>query len=92
MRDDAAAELGTRKEQDFATMIVENLAKAGVERTREDGQLTLRAARPDAGTWPYLAMDDGLLNKAGADNLLTILGKVDIEITTEGNFFRRRGF
>jgi hypothetical protein len=37
-------------------------------------------------------MDDGLLNKAGTDKLLTILGKVDIEITTEGNFFRRRGF
>jgi hypothetical protein len=47
---------------------------------------------PDAGTWLSLATDDGLLNKAGTDNLLAILGKVDIEITTEGNFFRRRGF
>ncbi|MCL4542000.1 MAG: site-specific DNA-methyltransferase [Chloroflexi bacterium] len=40
-----------RKEQDFATMILENLKKAGVQNTRKGERLTFNRLDPYPGTW-----------------------------------------
>ena len=40
-----------RKQQDFVTMILENLKKAGVQNTRKDERLQFEQLEPYAGTW-----------------------------------------
>jgi adenine-specific DNA-methyltransferase len=40
-----------RKQQDFATMILDNLRKAGVQNTRKEERLTFDRLDPYAGTW-----------------------------------------
>lgn len=42
---------GHREAQDFATMIIENLRKAGVQNTRKDERLSFEVLEPFAGTW-----------------------------------------
>ena len=44
-----------RKQQDFATMILENLKKAGVQNTRKGERLTFDRLDPYAGTWLHAA-------------------------------------
>jgi adenine-specific DNA-methyltransferase len=46
-----ATEQEAQKEQDFATMILDNLKKAGVQNTRKDERLTFDRLDPYAGTW-----------------------------------------
>ena len=40
-----------RKQQDFATMVLDNLKKAGVQNTRKDERLAFDRLDPYAGTW-----------------------------------------
>jgi len=47
----AATEQEAHKQQDFATMILENLKKAGVQNTRKEERLTFNRLDPYAGTW-----------------------------------------
>lgn len=42
---------GHRETQDFATMIIDNLRKAGVQNTRKAERLTFERLDPFAGTW-----------------------------------------
>jgi adenine-specific DNA-methyltransferase len=42
---------GHREHGDFATMIIENLRKAGVQNTRKDERLSFETLEPFAGTW-----------------------------------------
>ncbi|GMU82463.1 MAG: hypothetical protein AMXMBFR47_23340 [Planctomycetota bacterium] len=42
---------GQRESGDFATMIIENLRKAGVQNTRKNERLTFERLDPFAGTW-----------------------------------------
>jgi len=44
-----------RKQQDFATMILENLKKAGVQNTRKGERLTFERLDPYAGAWVHAA-------------------------------------
>jgi adenine-specific DNA-methyltransferase len=46
-----ASEQEGRKQQDFATMILENLKKAGVQNTRKAERLTFDRLDPYAGSW-----------------------------------------
>lgn len=46
-----ATEQEARKQQDFATMILDNLKKAGVQNTRKNERLTFDRLDPYAGTW-----------------------------------------
>jgi adenine-specific DNA-methyltransferase len=54
-RDTPASEHEARKQQDFATMILENLKKAGVQNTRKGERLTFTRLDPYAGTWLHAA-------------------------------------
>jgi adenine-specific DNA-methyltransferase len=47
----AASEQEARKQQDFATMILDNLKKAGVQNTRRNERLTFDRLDPYAGVW-----------------------------------------
>jgi adenine-specific DNA-methyltransferase len=49
--DGTVTEQEARKEQDFATMILENLKKAGVQNTHKAERLTFDRLDPYAGTW-----------------------------------------
>src|SRR5690606_24364176 len=42
---------GEREGSDFATMIIDNLRKAGVQNTRKNERLTFEQLDPFAGTW-----------------------------------------
>jgi adenine-specific DNA-methyltransferase len=44
-----------RKQQDFATMILENLRKAGVQNTRKNERLSFARLDPYAGAWLHAA-------------------------------------
>jgi adenine-specific DNA-methyltransferase len=46
-----ATEQEARKQQDFATMIFDNLKKAGVQNTRKEERLAFDCLEPFAGTW-----------------------------------------
>jgi adenine-specific DNA-methyltransferase len=46
-----ATEQEARKQQDFATMILDNLKKAGVQNTRKSERLTFDRLDPYAGVW-----------------------------------------
>jgi adenine-specific DNA-methyltransferase len=49
--DGTVTEQEARKQQDFATMILENLKKAGVQNTRKGERLSFDRLDPYAGTW-----------------------------------------
>jgi len=50
-QDGPVTEQEAQKEQDFATMILDNLKKAGVQNTRKDERLTFDRLDPYAGAW-----------------------------------------
>lgn len=50
-QDGTVSEQEGRKQQDFATMILENLKKAGVQNTKKNERLTFDTLEPYAGTW-----------------------------------------
>jgi adenine-specific DNA-methyltransferase len=50
-QDTTATEQEAEKEQDFATMILDNLRKAGVQNTRQEERLNFDRLDPYAGTW-----------------------------------------
>jgi adenine-specific DNA-methyltransferase len=50
-QDGAATDQEARKQQDFATMILENLKKAGVQNTRKGERLSFERLDPYAGMW-----------------------------------------
>ena len=50
-QDGAVSEQEGRKQQDFATMILDNLKKAGVQNTRKSERLSFDRLTPYAGTW-----------------------------------------
>ena len=49
--DGTVTEQEARKQQDFATMILDNLKKAGVQNTRKGERLNFERLDPYAGTW-----------------------------------------
>jgi len=49
--EDAATMQEAQKQQDFTTMILDNLRKAGVQNTRKNERLTFNRLDPYAGTW-----------------------------------------
>jgi adenine-specific DNA-methyltransferase len=55
--DGTVTEQEARKEQDFATMILENLKKAGVQNTHKAERLTFDRLDPYAGTWLHAVGD-----------------------------------
>jgi adenine-specific DNA-methyltransferase len=50
-QDGSAGEQEARKQQDFATMILDNLKKAGVQNTRKNERLTFDRLDPYPGVW-----------------------------------------
>ncbi|MDE0044107.1 MAG: DNA methyltransferase, partial [Candidatus Poribacteria bacterium] len=54
-QDGSVSEQEGHKQQDFATMIMENLKKAGVQNTRKSERLTFDRLDPYAGTWLHAA-------------------------------------
>ena len=54
-QDGTVAENEARNQQDFATMILDNLKKAGVQNTRKTERLTFDRLDPYAGTWLHAA-------------------------------------
>jgi adenine-specific DNA-methyltransferase len=54
-QDSTVTEQEARKQQDFATMILDNLKKAGVQNTRKEERLTFDRLDPYAGTWLHAA-------------------------------------
>jgi len=54
-QDGSVTEQEARKQQDFATMILDNLKKAGVQNTRKEERLTFDRLEPYAGAWLHAA-------------------------------------
>ena len=54
-QDGTVSEQEGRKQQDFATMILDNLRKAGVQNTRKAERLTFDRLDPYAGAWLHAA-------------------------------------
>jgi adenine-specific DNA-methyltransferase len=54
-QDGTVSEQEARKSQDFATMILDNLKKAGVQNTRKGERLTFDRLDPYAGAWLHAA-------------------------------------
>jgi adenine-specific DNA-methyltransferase len=54
-QDGTVSEQEARKHQDFATMILDNLKKAGVQNTRKGERLTFDRLDPCAGAWLHAA-------------------------------------
>jgi adenine-specific DNA-methyltransferase len=54
-QDRTVTEQEARKQQDFATMILDNLKKAGVQNTRKAERLTFDRLDPYAGAWLHAA-------------------------------------
>ena len=54
-QDGTVTEQEARKQQDFATMILDNLKKAGVQNTRKAERLTFDRLDPYAGAWLHAA-------------------------------------
>ncbi len=54
-QDGTVSEQEARKQQDFATMILDNLKKAGVQNTRKGERLTFDRLDPYAGAWLHAA-------------------------------------
>lgn len=54
-QDGTVSEQEGRKQQDFATMILDNLRKAGVQNTRKGERLTFDRLDPYAGAWLHAA-------------------------------------
>ncbi|HKQ49693.1 MAG TPA: site-specific DNA-methyltransferase [Phycisphaerae bacterium] len=62
--DGTVSETEARKQQDFATMILDNLRKAGVQNTKKGERLVFERLDPHAGTWihatgEYAEMPEG---------------------------------
>jgi adenine-specific DNA-methyltransferase len=53
--DGTVTEMEAHKQQDFATMILDNLKKAGVQNTRKGERLTFERLDPYAGAWLHAA-------------------------------------
>ncbi|MBI5647558.1 MAG: hypothetical protein HY962_11555 [Ignavibacteriae bacterium] len=78
------------RQQNFTTMILENLKKASVQDTRQQERLVFSRLDPWSGAWrhsvlpakmnPDLAMGDELLKKTGAGNLFMVFGEPDVEV------------
>lgn len=49
--DGTISEAEARQQQDFATMIIENLRKAGVQNTKKNERLVFESLEPFAGAW-----------------------------------------
>ena len=56
-QDGTVSEQEGRKQQDFATMILENLKKAGVQNTRKSERLSFGRLDPYAGAWLHAACE-----------------------------------
>lgn len=56
-QDGTVTEKEARKQQDFATMILDNLKKAGVQSTRKGERLTFDRLDPYAGAWLHAASE-----------------------------------
>jgi adenine-specific DNA-methyltransferase len=54
-QDSTVTEKEATKQQDFATMILDNLKKAGVQNTHKEGRLTFDRLDPYAGAWLHAA-------------------------------------
>ncbi len=54
---DTAGALKVQRQHDFASMILDNLRKAGVQNTRKNERLTFDRLDPYAGTWLHAAGD-----------------------------------
>ena len=54
-QDGTVTEQEARKQQDFATMILDNLKKAGVQNTRKGERLSFNRLDPYAGAWLHAA-------------------------------------
>jgi len=54
-QDGTVTEQEARKQQDFATMILDNLKKAGVQNTRKNERLSFNRLDPYAGAWLHAA-------------------------------------
>ncbi len=54
-QDGSVSEQEARKQQDFATMILDNLKKSGVQNTRKAERLTFDRLDPYAGAWLHAA-------------------------------------
>ncbi len=54
-QDGTVSEQEARNQQDFATMILDNLKKAGVQNTRKEERLTFNRLDPYAGVWLHAA-------------------------------------
>ena len=54
-QDGTVSEQEGRRQQDFATMILENLKKSGVQNTRKSERLSFGRLDPYAGTWLHAA-------------------------------------
>jgi adenine-specific DNA-methyltransferase len=52
-QDGTVSEQEAQKEQDFTTMILDNLRKAGVQNARKEERLNFERLDPYAGTWLY---------------------------------------
>ena len=68
-QDGTVTEQEARKQQDFATMILDNLKKAGVQNTRKDERLKFDRLDPYAGAWLHAAGEytdaDGKTRRVG---------------------------
>jgi adenine-specific DNA-methyltransferase len=62
IQDGTVSEQEAQKEQDFATMILDNLKKAGVQNTRKEERLTFDSLEPFAGTWLHAVGEYNDLN------------------------------
>jgi hypothetical protein len=58
--DGTVTEQEARKQQDFATMILDNLKKAGVQKTRKSERLNFDRLDPYAGVWLNAAGEYGV--------------------------------
>ena len=68
---------GHRETADFATMIIDNLRKAGVQNTRKDERLKFERLDPFAGTWIHATGEyvdaDGKTKRAASRLPTTII-------------------
>jgi adenine-specific DNA-methyltransferase len=55
--DGPASEQEAREHQDFTTMILDNLRKAGIQNTRKEERLKFDRLDPFAGTWLHATGD-----------------------------------
>lgn len=88
--DGTISEAEARKQQDFATMIIENLRKAGVQNTKKNERLVFESLEPFAGTWihavgEYAEMEEGrtAVRKSGEPAANVKIRRVAVSIGPE---------